>query len=294
MLDLRYDEPLFRPPAEAYSLIFQVTLGCSWNRCAFCDMYYSKRFTVRKEEDVVEEIRRASVLYRGVKKIFLADGNAMVLSASRLKTILDTIDKSFPDNPRVSAYALPGDILAKTPEQLIELREAGLKLLYIGIESGDDDVLRMVNKNETAASTVEGILKAQEAGIGCSVMIINGLAGKKYSRQHAIESANLLNKVQPRFFSTLILTLPLGLDKYKEKFKGEFIAIDDMKLLEELRLLLMHTDLERTIYRSDHVSNFLPLKGILGRDKTKLIRMIGEVLNGIKRSDGARKTILIL
>lgn len=227
--------------------------------------------------EVVEEIRRASVIYRGVKKIFLADGNAMVLSAPRLMSILEAIDKSFPGNPRISTYALPGDILAKSSDELVRLRQAGLKLLYIGIESGDDDVLQMVNKNETSASTIDGILKAQDAGMACSVMIVNGLAGKKYSYNHALHSANLLNNIQPRFFSTLMLTLPLGLERYKMKFKGEFLPMNNEELLGELGLLLMHTELERTIYRSDHVSNLLPLKGILGRDKARLIKMIEEV-----------------
>jgi radical SAM superfamily enzyme YgiQ (UPF0313 family) len=279
MLELRYDEPLFRPPAEAYSMIFQVTLGCSWNRCAFCDMYFCKTFTVRKEEDVLEEIRHSSVLYRGIKKVFLADGNAMVLSASRMLTILDAIRKSYPDNPRVSAYALPKDILTKTPEELKQMRELGLELLYIGIESGDDDVLRMVNKDETAASTAEGILKAKEAGMTCSVMVINGVAGLKYSQQHAEHSADLLNKVQPRFFSVLALSLPLGLDHYKNAFKGTYIPMDEVEMLKELEMMMQHTRLERTIFRSDHVSNLLTLKGILPRDKEKLLNTIREAVS---------------
>lgn len=182
MFDIDYDEPLFRPPSEAYSLILQVTLGCSWNKCAFCEMYTSKKFTLRSEDEIKHEIQRAAVIYPGVQKIFLADGNAMVLSSQRLLGILEAIKENFPGVRRVSAYALPGDILAKTPDQLKALREAGLQLVYVGIESGDDEVLRMIDKCESANSTVEGLLKVQEAGIDCSVMIVNGLAGLKYSR----------------------------------------------------------------------------------------------------------------
>jgi len=274
MFDIAYDEPLFRPPAEAYSLIFQVTLGCSWNKCAFCQMYTSKHFTVRKEEAVLEEIQRSAAFYPGVRKVFLADGNAMVLSTQRLLRILNTIKKTFPGVGRVSSYALPKDILSKTPDELTALREAGLQLIYVGIESGDDEVLRMVGKGETADSTVEGLQKAREAGIDSSVMIVNGLAGLKYSERHAVNSAKILDRIQPRFFSTLVLMLPFGIDAYKEKFGGTYIHMDVPDLLKELELLIKNTRLERTIFRSNHISNFLPLKGVLSRDKEKLLETI--------------------
>lgn len=274
MFDIDYDEPLYRPPAEAYSLIFQVTLGCSWNKCAFCEMYTSKHFTLRKEEEVLEEIQRSAASYPGVRKIFLADGNAMVLSTQRLLRILNAIKKAFPGVGRVSSYALPGDILSKTPGELTALREAGLQLIYVGIESGDDEVLRMADKGETADSTVEGLQKAREAGIDSSVMIVNGLAGLKYSEQHAVNSAKILDLIQPRFFSTLVLMLPFGTGAYGEKFGGTYIHMDAPDLLKELELLIKNTRLERTIFRSNHVSNFLPLKGVLSRDKEKLLGTI--------------------
>ena len=274
MFDIAYDEPLFRPPAEAYSLIFQVTLGCSWNKCAFCQMYTSKHFTVRKEEEVLEEIQRSAAFYPGVRKVFLADGNAMVLSTQRLLRILTAIKKTFPGVGRVSSYALPKDILSKTPGELTALREAGLQLIYVGIESGDDEVLRMVDKGETADSTVEGLQKAWEAGIDSSVMIVNGLAGLKYSEQHAVNSAKILDRIQPRFFSTLVLMLPFGIGAYNEKFGGTYIHMDVPDLLKELELLIKNTGLERTIFRSNHISNFLPLKGTLSRDKEKLLETI--------------------
>ncbi len=274
MFDIAYDEPLFRPPAEAYSLIFQVTLGCSWNKCAFCEMYTSKQFTPRKEEEILHEIQQSAASYPGVRKIFLADGNAMVLSTQRLLRILNAIKKAFPHVGRVSSYALPGDILSKTPGELTALREAGLQLIYVGIESGDDEVLRMVKKGETANSTVEGLKKAREAGIDSSVMIVNGLAGLEYSEQHAVNSAKILDQIQPRFFSTLVLMLPFGIDAYKERFDGTYIHMDAPNLMKELELLIKNTKLERTIFRSNHISNFLPLKGTLSRDKEKLLETI--------------------
>jgi radical SAM superfamily enzyme YgiQ (UPF0313 family) len=274
MIPLNYDEPVFRPPSEAYSLIFQVTLGCAWNKCAFCDMYKSKQFRARKETDVLEEIRMASGYYQGVRKIFLADGNALVLSTDRLLTILKTIKTSFPSVGRISTYALPKDVLAKPMAQLVALREAGLQLIYVGIESGDEEVLRMVNKCESVNSTMEGLQKAHEAGIKSSVMIVNGLAGQKYSYQHAVNSALLLNKIQPLYFSTLVLMLPYGEEQYKEAFNGTYIHMNRAELLKEMKLLIENTKLERTIFRSDHASNFLALKGVLGRDKEKLLNTI--------------------
>lgn len=269
-----YDEPLFRPPSEAYSLIFQVTLGCSWNKCAFCDMYKSKRFTVRKEDEIIEEIKRAGEFYPGVRKIFLADGNAMVLPSEKLLRIIDGIKKSFPGVNRISTYALPRDILAKTRGELETLFNAGLELIYVGMESGDDKVLEMIGKGESSCSTMEGLMKAQESGMQTSVMVINGLAGSHYSEQHAINSAKVLNKIQPRYLSTLVLMVPFGVEKYKQGFKGTYEHMGVDGLIDEMDLFIRHLELERTVFRSDHASNFLILKGTLSRDKSEFLELI--------------------
>jgi len=269
-----YDEPLFRPPSEAQSLIFQVTLGCSWNRCTFCEMYKSKSFTVRKEEDVFSEIEEMSRYYPDERKIFLADGNAMVLSNTRLIRILEKIKQCFPKVGRISSYALPADIRAKSPVELTELMQAGLQLIYVGIESGDDEVLQMIEKGETAASTIEGLLKARDAGIQSSVMIINGLAGVNFCEQHAIHSAEVINKIQPRYLSTLVLMTPYGVEKYSRGFKGRYTPMNDAQLIDELELFVRHLELERTVFRSDHASNFVVLKGTLSKDKEHLLNTI--------------------
>ena len=274
-----YDEPLFRPPAEAFSLIFQVTIGCSWNKCAFCEMYSTKKFKVKKEEEIIDKIEKASKYFPETKKIFLADGNAMVLSTSKLLKILEAIHKHFPRIMRVSSYALPNDVSSKTDEELRQLREAGLKLIYVGIETGDDELLKLINKSETFDSTVEGLLKAKKAGIKSSVMIVNGLGGKKYSEQHAVNSAKLLNIVQPEFTSTLVLSFPFGENFYKNKFSGEYISMTTTDLLKEMEILISNTDLNSSIFRSNHASNFLVLEGILSRDKEKLLHQIRSVLN---------------
>jgi radical SAM superfamily enzyme YgiQ (UPF0313 family) len=275
---IQYNEPLFRPPAEANSLIFQVTLGCSWNKCAFCEMYTSKQFQVKKEADIVEEIKAAASFYPDVRRIFLADGNAMVLSTNKLKKILTAINETFPKIARISAYALPKDISTKSKDDLVELKNLGLKLIYVGIESGDDDVLKLVNKGETYNSTIEGLLKAKQAGIKNSIMILNGLGGKKYSRQHAINSARILNEIQPEYASTLVLSFPFGIERFKQRFDGEYIPMSVMDLIKEVEIFINHTQLNGTIYRSNHASNYLVLKATLSRDKQKLLQQIREVL----------------
>lgn len=273
-IPLNYDEPLFRPPSEAYSLILQATLGCSWNKCAFCEMYTSKKFKVKDPELFEEEVKAVAAETQDVRKIFLADGNAMVLSFQKLKHILEIINKYFPKVIRISAYALPADLISKTEEELKELQELGLKLIYVGIESGDDELLKLINKSETFDSTLEGLLKSKAAGIKSSVMILNGLGGKKYSDQHAINSARLINKINPEFLSTLVLSFPYGEEHYKKRFGGEYIPMDIEALLSELGLFLHNTELNNVVFRSDHASNYLALKGILGRDKESLLRKI--------------------
>ena len=276
---VEYDEPLFRPPAEANSLIFQVTIGCSWNKCAFCEMYTMKKFRARDFKDVKKEIKAMSLHCPDIRKFFIADGNAMVLPAHRLMDIFNYINESFNKIQRISAYALPGDIIKKSEKDLENMRKAGLKLLYIGIETGDDNLLKAVNKNETFDSTLEGLKKAHNAGIDTSVMIINGLGGAKYSVQHAKNSALIVNSAQPRFLSLLTLGLPLGSDRYMKRFKDKFIPLDLKGLLNEVKTFIMNTELESTIFRTDHISNFLVLKGILSRDKERIIEEVNTAID---------------
>ena len=271
---LTYHEPLFRPPSEAYSLILQPTIGCSWNRCAFCEMYTTKKFSIRDIEEVKAEISALKAYADDVRKVFLVDSNAMALSAGYLMELLNSLNETFPRLIRVSIYALPKDLLAKTDGELKAFREAGLKLIYVGIESGDDELLQMVNKGESHATTVEGLLKAKQAGIKSSVMILNGLGGKKYSRQHAVNSARVINAVQPEFLSTLVLSYPHGMEHFQKRFKGDFEPCEIPDLLEELKIFISETELKQSIFRSDHASNYLILKGTLGREKERMLAEI--------------------
>ncbi len=275
-LPVSYIEPLYRPPSEARSLILQITNGCSWNKCTFCEMYTQpqKRFRPRPEAELLEEIERLAASVSGVRRIFLADGDAMVLSARRLLTILEAIRKHFPEVSRVSAYCLPRNLNNKTDEELRQLYEAGLNMAYVGAESGDDQVLELVQKGETFDSTVRSLNRLKAAGFRRSVMILNGLGGRRFSRQHAINSARLANAVQPEYLATLVVSFPGGDQRFREGFQGQFEPLDQHQLFTEMECLLEHLELDKTIFRSDHASNYLVLKGVLGRDRPQLLEQV--------------------
>ena len=271
-----YVEPVFRPPSEAKSLILPVTNGCSWNQCTFCEMYTQpqKKFRARKPEEIRADIERAAETLGGVRRVFLADGDAMVLPTRRLLEILGQLREAFPDLQRVSSYCLPRNLAKKSVEELVELREAGLAFMYVGMESGDDEVLRRVNKGETAESTRSALLKIREAGLTSSVMVLNGLGGETLSRQHAINTASLCNETQPDYLSTLVVSFPQGEERFREGFGDDFRPLSQQGLFEEIRLFLENLELEKTVFRSDHASNYLVLKGILGRDKVSMLEQV--------------------
>ncbi|QIB52403.1 radical SAM protein [Pseudomonas sp. OIL-1] len=269
-----YIEPVFRPPSEAHSLILPVTNGCSWNKCTFCEMYTApqKKFRARDEPQVLDEIRRCGEQLI-VQRVFLADGDAMILPTRRLLTILQAIREHMPTVERVTSYCLPRNLKRKSVEELKELRDAGLAMLYVGAESGDDEVLARVNKGETGQSTEEALLKAGAAGLQRSVMILNGLGGQSLSAQHALNSARLMNATQPEFLSTLVVSFPQGMDRYREQFP-DFQPLEQTGLFQEIEQFLDALELENTVFRSDHASNYLVLKGELGADKARMLLQV--------------------
>jgi len=279
-LPIHYIQPLFRPPSEAHSLILQVTNGCSWNQCTFCEMYKApqKKFSTKSQDEVLEEIKRCGAQMQNVRRVFLADGDAMVLSYRRLKTILEAIRKYLPSVTRVSAYCLPRNIKSKSIDELQHLQALGLSLIYIGAESGDNTVLEKINKGETFTSTKEAVLKAKAAGIKTSIMIINGMGGKQYSEQHALASAKLVNATQPDYLATLVLFFNGDKTRVETGFDGEFETLNALELCEEMRLFIENTQLQKTIFRSDHVSNHLILKGVLGKDRNRLLAEIDDAI----------------
>jgi len=273
-----YVEPVFRPPSEARSLIFQVTNGCSWNRCSYCEMYTDsqKKFRPRAEAELLAEIRACGERGVEARRVFLADGDALVLSMRRLRNILGEIRRSLPSVSRVSSYCLPSNLKNKSDEDLQELQSLGLKVIYVGAESGDDAVLQRIDKGESYATTANALLRARAAGIKTSVMILNGIGGRRYSEQHALASARLVNDTQPDYLATLVLTFYKGPERLIAGFDGEFEELDTVELCREMRMLLGATELDSTIFLSDHVSNHLVLKGVLGKDKARLLQQIDE------------------
>nr|WP_298168269.1 radical SAM protein [uncultured Pseudomonas sp.] len=281
---IAYIEPVFRPPSEAHSLILPVTNGCSWNRCTFCEMYTQeqKKFRARDEAQVLEEIRRAGERMI-VQRVFLADGDALVLPTRRLLAILGAIREFMPEVERVSSYCLPRNLRKKSVDELKELADAGLRMAYVGCESGDDEVLTRVNKGETFESSLSALDKLGQAGISRSVMILNGLGGAVLSAQHADNSARLMSEAQPEFLSTLVVSFPLGEARFRQGF-SDYQALTQQQLFVEVERLLQGLELCDTVFRSDHASNYLVLKGNLGADKARLLAQVREA---IERPQGA-------
>ena len=273
---ISYIEPLFRPPSEARSLIFQITNGCSWNKCTYCDMYSQpqKRFSVKPEEEVLREIEWAGNNLQSVRRVFLADGDAIALSNRRLLTILNAIREHLPNVSRVASYCSPNNVTGKSVADLKALHEAGLDLVYLGAESGDDFVLKSINKGETHDGTVDALNKLGDAGIKRSVMLINGVGGARFSEQHALNSALLVNLTQPEYLATLVINHPHGEARFQAGFGGQYEKMDQHARFRELRQLVGALELKSTIFRSDHASNQLVLKGVLGKDKQKLLDQI--------------------
>lgn len=286
-LPIRYVEPVFRPPSETQSLILPVTDGCSWNRCTFCEMYTApqKRFRARDESEVMESIRRCGEEFGPeVRRVFLADGDALVLPTRRLLAILEAIRTHLPAVRRVSSYCLARNLRKKSVTELRDLAAAGLTLAYVGAESGDDEVLTRVNKGETFESTRDALDKLGQAGITRSVMILNGLGGRTHTVPHAANSARLINAIQPEYLSTLVVSFPLGEDRFRSAFP-EYQPLDQWELFEEMERLLSALELRRTVFRSDHASNWLVLKGTLGADKE---RLLGQIRAAIEHPEAAR------
>ncbi|GAB4366682.1 MAG: radical SAM protein [Deltaproteobacteria bacterium] len=277
---MQYDMPLFRPPSEARSLIFQVTLGCSWNRCAFCFSYRRKRYRVRPFEELERDVLEMSRLYPGTTRIFLADGDPLAAPADHLLRVLDLLARRFPSLERISAYAGPTNLLEKTPEELRAFRDRGLDLLYLGIETGNDELLKKVRKGATAAQIVSGCRKAIEAGLRMSTMIILGLGGVEGSRAHAKDSARVVNAIGPHFLATLTLMVGPDPRTYEEKVMGGgFRLIDPRQSLVELRWLVEDLELSGCKFGTEHASNYLPVHGMsLPGDKERILALLDSAL----------------
>ncbi|HRF63754.1 MAG TPA: radical SAM protein [Candidatus Competibacter sp.] len=277
-----YDMPLWRPPSEANSLILQATLGCSFNRCSFCSMYRVKEFAVRPLKQIQAEIQAMARAYPGVRRVFLADGDALAAPTEHLSEILHSLHTAFPRLERVSSYALPANLLKKSVAELTQLREVGLTLLYYGIETGSVDLLKRITKGATPAAMITGLTKAKQAGLRVSATIILGLGGQTYWREHIDATAELVNQVELDYLSTLQLMIdPSIREEFHRKFRELFQTQDDRALLvEQIRLIERLDPPAPLVFRSNHASNALALAGTLPQDRETLLAQLQLALAG--------------
>lgn len=270
---INYSYPLFRPPAEANNLIIQVTLGCSYNNCSFCSMYKTKSYKIRELKDVYSDIDILASSYPDTHKIFLADGDALSLETSHLVKILKYLQKSFPKLRRISLYASAQNILKKSPQELEILCENKLNLLYYGIETGSDEILKKITKGVTQREIIESLNKASLSGMKISATVILGIAGEKYSQTHIEETAKIINATKINFLSTLQLGLEEDAKENFYKHFKDFTMLDDYQILhEQKRFIELLNPSNKIIFRSNHASNTLHLAGTLPKDKERLVQ----------------------
>ena len=276
---MKYDMPLYRPPSEADSLIIQATYGCSANDCAFCYMYKGKKFRIRRVAEVKADIDWCAREWPSARRVFLADGDALVIRSSQLLEILALLRSSFPRLERVTSYANPLNLIVKSEEELARIRSAGLTLLYYGVESGDPEVLRQMKKKGDPESMAAGVAKAHAAGFEVSVTVLLGLGGREGSERHADRTAALLNRLQPEYVGALTLMLGPLEPVFAKSMGPGFEFLGKEEVLVELRRLVSGLELRNTVFRTNHASNWLPLKGTLNRDRAGLLRTIDRALS---------------
>ena len=269
---MRYVGDIYRPPSEAYSLLVQVTIGCSHNKCTFCNMYKAKQFKVRKPEEVLEDLAWARSHYNRVERIFLCDGDALCLANHKLLVILDYIMENFPECARVTTYGRATDVIRKTDEELRELKDHGLEMVYIGAESGSQKILDKVNKGETREELITGVQKLERNGLATSVTFISGLSGQDGWEEHAIESGKMIAEMNASYVSLLTLMVEPPAPMLEDIRSGKFQYLTPEQVLKETCLLLDHARPEKScVFRSNHASNYVSLRGNLPEDNDRLI-----------------------
>lgn len=276
---MRYHGTIIRPPSEADSYILQVTYGCSHDNCTFCGTYLDKPFRPRETSQVLEDIKLAGSIIPGTRRVFLADGDALVLSTDRLTMILDALQDVFPNLERVGAYANAQDLLHKSIDELEFLRQKGLGIVYLGLESGSDEVLALIQKGATSAEMAVAADRAKSAGMLVSVIAILGIAGLEASLEHARLTGQVVSQMDPDYFSMLTLMLVPGTPLYRQWQTGEFQLLDAGDMLVELRRVIENLDgLTNCLFRTNHASNYLPLRGALPGDKFRLLALLDAAL----------------
>ncbi|MDR3595680.1 radical SAM protein [Clostridium sp.] len=286
-----YDYPLYRPPSEANSLIIQATLGCSHNKCSFCNMYKSKKFTIKSLEDIKRDIDYFGQIYSNVERIFLADGDALIIPTEDLKEILAYIKEVFRECNKITLYGSPKSILLKAAQELRELKELGLSMIYMGVESGDDEILKDIEKGANSLELVNAAKKVKEADILLSATIIAGIGGKEKSENHAIKTGEIITEMAPDYLGVLTLMVEEGTNLHGKIINKEFHVLSDKEVLNEIKLLLQHINVKETVvFRCNHASNYISLRGNLPKDKQNLLNQINyfENTNNLNQEEDRR------
>lgn len=278
-MEILYDYPVYRPPSEANSLIFQITLGCSFNKCSFCNMYRTKEYSERPWDELKSEIDLAANAYPETQRIFLADGDALNISTDKLIQILAYLRHKFPNLKRTSCYTMPKNILQKKDDELVKLKANGLDMFYLGIETGNDTLLKKVTKGATSKGIVQSCRKAKQHGYILSCMIILGLGGKRYTMEHISDTSRIISEITPDYLGALTLYLEDGIyDEFMTKFGEPFTALEDIEILEELeRLVTDFHPLRPVIFRANHASNVYSIGGTIPQDKEKILSLIKDL-----------------
>jgi radical SAM superfamily enzyme YgiQ (UPF0313 family) len=286
---MHYEEPLFRPPCEANSLIIQVTLGCPHNRCVFCAMYKMKKYRVRDPEEVKADLRSARLMYRHVESIFLADGNTIAMNSEKLADIISYARDLFPEAERVSSYGGARFLKGKPVDALRRLREAGLDIIYFGLETGDDEILAMMDKGVDSEGMIEAARRVKEAGIDLSVYVLLGLGGEDLWRQHAENTARVLNAMQPDYIRPRTLALLPGMPLYEEARAERFREASGETIMRELQVMLSSIEIEDAWFLSDHISNYIPVYGHLPEEREKMLATVEMALANPREYLGPRR-----
>lgn len=277
---MHYEGNIIRPPSEANSILLQVTVGCSRNKCTFCGTYRGERFKIKSDKIIMSDIAFAARHCRRQRRVFLCDGDALVIPQKRLLSILTAIREQLPWVTRVGAYANAKSLDMKSPEQLAQLNELGLGILYMGVETGDDVTLKAIRKGATARHLIAMGQKAKDAGFKLSVTVLLGIAGRERSAIHAKETGRLLTAMDPDYIGALSLMLVPGTPLYDDHRAGRFYLLNSREMLVELRSLFAHTDLSKGLFHANHASNYLPIRARLPRDKDTVLNLIDQALNG--------------
>ncbi len=274
---MRYEGAIYRPPSEAKSLILQITIGCSHNRCTFCVAFMDKKYRERELGEIEADINEAARSLGGVRRVFLADGNALAMQTEKLLAVLKKLYSAFANMERIGIYASPQDLLEKSEDELEKIKKAGLGIVYLGVETGNEELLNWIRKGATRDEIIEAGLRARKAGLVLSITVINGLGGAAKMEAHARDTATLLNKIDPEYLGLLTLMVCDGTPIARQVEKGEFAVPGQLEILKEIEMMLQHLELSNCVFRANHASNYLPLRGTLPGDKEKLLNILEKV-----------------